>query len=98
MLRTRCADLDGWPSEILSVSHRLRLAGTRRERVATVVQVAEQVLEVALQARAVVPLEHPQLVDLALEQRALLLQLAERPLGRLLGLTHDAVRLALGLA
>src|SRR5450756_1053753 len=58
-------------------------------------QVAEQVLQVALQPRPVVALEDPQLVDLALEQPTLLLQLGERPAGRLLGLADDPTRLHL---
>src|SRR5690606_33417666 len=62
--------------------HRKELSGTTLDaavaadrRVAsaahsTVVEISEEVLEVALQSRAVVALEHPELVDLALQETA----------------------------
>src|SRR5690606_13365467 len=59
--------------------------------------VVEQTLEVALEAGAVVALEHAELVDLALEQRALALELAERAVALLLGLAGDPLGLGTGL-
>src|SRR5690606_1222137 len=50
-------------------------------------------LEVALEARAVVTLEHPELVDLPLEERALLLELGERAVVLVLRLADDPLRL-----
>src|SRR5690606_2062562 len=55
--------------------------------------VAQERLEVALEARAVVALEHPELVDLALEERALLLELGERAVVLVLRLADDPLRL-----
>src|SRR5690606_28127467 len=59
--------------------------------------VVEQTLEVALEAGAVVALEHAELVALALEQRALALELAERAVALLLGLAGDPLGLGTGL-
>src|SRR5699024_4616249 len=60
---------------------------------AAALDVAEQTLEVALQPGAVVPLEHAQLVDLALQQRPFALQLAERAVALLVGLAGQAFAL-----
>src|SRR5690606_8854247 len=61
--------------------------------VAAALDVREERLEVALQAGAVVALEDTQLVDLALQQRALLLELGQRAVVLLLRLAHDALGL-----
>src|SRR5690625_1680036 len=60
---------------------------------AAALDVTEQTLEVALQAGAVVTLEHPQLVDLALQQRPFALQLVERAVALLVSLAGEPLAL-----
>src|SRR5699024_7179806 len=59
--------------------------------------VAEQTHLVALQAGAVVALEHAQFVDLALEQGPLTFQLAQGPIALLIGLAGHALPFGAGL-
>src|SRR5690606_7878022 len=73
------------------------LAPTGGQRAAALVEVAQQVLEVALEPGAVVPLEHAQLVDLALQQGPFLLELGEGPVRGLLRLPDDPGGLHLGV-
>src|SRR4051812_20843502 len=61
-------------------------------------QLAELALQVGLQPAAVLTLEGAQLVDLALEERAFLLERTERLALLLLGLAHEPGRVLAGLA
>src|SRR5690625_2101679 len=88
-----------WAAAVVGSATELCLAavGGASGDVAASLDVGEQRLQVALQTGAVVTLEDAQLVDLALEERALLLQLGQRAVVGVLGLPDDPVGLGAGL-